>query len=167
MNSSLKRRSLSKPEKGTEIDPFDLAYVRGRNKNKAHSMLLEVFGQSGLTKAELARALKKKPEQITRLLAGPGNLTLNTLSDLVFALNGEFLSIQGVDELSKARSNCTAPNWLVATVDAANLEGECRVRIGITEHQSIHTFHSPSQSEFHFVAVSSGGKDECFEQRAD
>lgn len=115
MTSFLKRRSLSKPKRGVKIHPYDLNFVRTRNKNKAHSFLLELFGDSDLSKADLAKMLGKKPEQITRWLAGPGNLKLDTLSDLVFAMKGEFIVVQSSDELSRGKSNRRSPEWLVST----------------------------------------------------
>lgn len=112
MTSFLKRRSLSKPEQGVKIHPFDLGYVRTRNKNKAHSLLLEIFEESNLSKADLAKMLDKKPEQITRWLAGPGNLKLDTLSDLIFAMKGEFFVVNCKDELARGKSNRRSPEWL-------------------------------------------------------
>jgi transcriptional regulator with XRE-family HTH domain len=88
---------------------YDLGLVRARNKNKAHSLCLELFKESGFSKADLAKMLGKKPEQITRWLAGPGNITLDTLSDLIFALKGEFFVVQCKDDLSCAKSNRTSP----------------------------------------------------------
>jgi plasmid maintenance system antidote protein VapI len=113
MTSSLKRRSLSKPERGVKIHPFNLGVVRTRNKNKAHSLLLELFEDSNLSKADLAKMLGKKPEQVTRWLAGPANITLDTLSDLIFAMKGEFFTVQCKDELSRAKTNRQSPDWLV------------------------------------------------------
>ena len=122
MTSSLKRRSLSKPEQGEKIHPFDLGYVRTRNKNKAHSLLLEIFEASNLSKADLAKMLDKKPEQITRWLAGPGNLKLDTLSDLIFAIKGEFFIVNCKDELSRDKSNRRAPEWLSLPIESRKWE---------------------------------------------
>lgn len=94
MTSSLKRRSLSKPKKGEKIHQYDLETARARNKNSAHSFILELFAESNLTKSELAKMLDRKPEQITRWFAGPGNMTFDTFSDLVFALSGDFVTVQ-------------------------------------------------------------------------
>ncbi len=44
---------------------------------------------SGLTRSKLAKRLGKRPEQITRWLAAPGNLTLDTISDLLLTMNAE------------------------------------------------------------------------------
>ena len=113
MTSSLKRRSLSKPRKGEKIHAYELGVVRARNKNKLHSFLLEAFEDSGMTKAELACMLGKQPAQITRWLSGPGNLTLDTVSDLLFAMCGKFVEIDCSDDLAKGRSNRQAPRWVL------------------------------------------------------
>lgn len=64
MTLSLKRRSLSKPTKGTRIHTYDLSAVRARNKNKAHSYLLDIFEESGLSKAEIARMVGKSRNKL-------------------------------------------------------------------------------------------------------
>ncbi|MBW7922626.1 MAG: helix-turn-helix transcriptional regulator [Rubellimicrobium sp.] len=112
MTSSLKRRSLSEPDRGARVHLYDLAAIRARNKNKAHSFLLDTFKESGLSKAEIAGMLGKKPEQITRWLAGPGNLTLDTLSDLIFVMSGQTFTLQARDELARGKSNQRHPDWL-------------------------------------------------------
>jgi len=122
MTISLKRHLPSKPKKGEKISPYTLAFVRGRNKNKAHSLVLKLFQESGLTKKELAEILGKKPEQITRWLAGPGNMNLDTLSDLVFAAgNGQFLDFQCSNELDKGKSNHQPPSWILVKTNRSNI----------------------------------------------
>lgn len=113
MTTFLKRPSLSKPTKAETIPPYTLAFVRARNRNKAHSMLLGLFRDSRMSKRDIAKMLNCKPEQITRWLAGPGNLTLDTISSLAFAMKGEFLSVSTVDELSKPKSNCHSTELLL------------------------------------------------------
>lgn len=112
MSTSLKRPYLSKPRRGEKIALFDVAYARSRNRNKAHSLLLEEFEKSRLSKAEVAKMLGKRPEQITRWLSGPANLTLDTISDLIFAIRGNFFSLKLNDDLSKGKSNQIYPEWL-------------------------------------------------------
>lgn len=112
MTTSLKRPSLSKPKKGDPIPLHGLSFVRARNRNKAHSLLLSLFDKSGMTKKDLAVMLARKPEQITRWLGGPGNMTFDTFSDLLFAMTGSFAEIHPTDELSKGKSNHRAPTWL-------------------------------------------------------
>ena len=52
--------------------------------------MLDVFaeassGDAPVTRSELARLMGKRPEQVTRLLGAPGNLTLDTVSDFFLA----------------------------------------------------------------------------------
>jgi hypothetical protein len=76
-----------------EIPAGKLAYFRERLKNRLHEIILLEFLQQqdayGLTKAELGRRIGKPPERITRLLAAPGNWTLDTASDLLLGMGSE------------------------------------------------------------------------------
>jgi hypothetical protein len=58
-----------------------------------------------MSKADLARSLGKEPSQITRWLGSTGNLTLETLSDLLFATSGCLLELNAVDPFVAAKSN--------------------------------------------------------------
>ena len=70
-----------------------LVYFRARLKNRIHAMVLDYFvllvKDKGFTKADLARRLDKRPEQITRWLGSPSNLTLDTVSDLLLGMGRE------------------------------------------------------------------------------
>jgi hypothetical protein len=103
--TSVQRPRLSKPTKGEQIDTFSLGYVRARNRNAAHSLVLDCLEDSGVTKAELAKALRKEPSQITRWLGSAGNLTIDSLSDLLFAANGSLLELRAYDPFDQAKNN--------------------------------------------------------------
>lgn len=67
------------------------AYFQERLKGRVYSFVVDELlrrraADPSLTQAEIARRLGKRPEQITRLLSGPGNWTLETLSDLFLAI---------------------------------------------------------------------------------
>lgn len=67
-----------------------LSYFRTRLRLTLHSLIVDGFlQQKHLTKAKLARRIGRKPEVINRLLANPGNWTLDTVSDLLLALGAE------------------------------------------------------------------------------
>lgn len=75
------------------LPPGKFAYFRERQRNRLHEVVLREFLRSKLTKAELARRMGKKPEQVTRWLAAPGNWTLDTVSDLLLAISAGELAI--------------------------------------------------------------------------
>lgn len=83
--------SLMKTISDLPIDPADLAYERERLRNAFHEMVLRRFlkakNTSGASKAIVARRLRKRPEQITRWLSGPGNWTIDTLADIMTAID--------------------------------------------------------------------------------
>lgn len=69
-----------------ELGEFWIGYFRERFRGEINDQLLEAFQASGVSKADLARKLKRRPEQITRWLAAPNNLEADTLADLALAL---------------------------------------------------------------------------------
>lgn len=68
------------------IDAYWVGYFRENLRGEIYSQVVEAFEQSGLTKADLARKLDRRPEQITRWLSAPSNLEADTISDLLLAL---------------------------------------------------------------------------------
>ncbi|HLQ24780.1 MAG TPA: hypothetical protein VK138_02755 [Acidiferrobacterales bacterium] len=75
-----------------ELSQKALGYFQARLKNRLHQLVIGEFikqEKSGTTKADIARRIGKRPEQITRLLGAPGNWTLDTVSDLLLAMGSE------------------------------------------------------------------------------
>jgi hypothetical protein len=67
-----------------------LSYFRTRLRLTLHSLILDGFlEQKHLTKAKLARRIGRKPEAVNRLLANPGNWTVDTVSDLLLAIGAD------------------------------------------------------------------------------
>ena len=70
-----------------------LFYFRARLRQRFYAYLLTKFTQvendEGLKKSALARRIGKRNEQITRLLGGPNNLELDTISDLLIGMKAE------------------------------------------------------------------------------
>ena len=71
------------------LSPADLSYFRARQKNRVYETVIKAFRSANISKAEIARRLNRKPEQITRWLSGPGNWTLDTVSDLLLSCGKE------------------------------------------------------------------------------
>ena len=75
------------------VDESELGYARQRFKNRVFTQLVEFFEteaeERGIYQSDLAIALKKDAGQLSRLLKHPSNLTLETISDLLTALDAE------------------------------------------------------------------------------
>jgi transcriptional regulator with XRE-family HTH domain len=80
--------TLFEPTGAVKIPFSTLAYFRARLKHRIYNLIIREFKKSGLSQADLGRRLNKKPAQLSRLLSGPGNLTVDTFSDLLFAISG-------------------------------------------------------------------------------
>lgn len=69
-----------------------LSYFRARLKSRIHQVVLSLFlerNKEDMNCAALSRRLQKAPEQITRWLSSPGNMRLDTVSDLLLAMGYE------------------------------------------------------------------------------
>ena len=68
-----------------------IAFFREQLKHELHELVLKKFlalqdSHRGFTKADLARRIGRRPEQVTRWLGAPGNLTIDTVSDLLIGM---------------------------------------------------------------------------------
>lgn len=76
-----------------QIKKRDIFYFRQRQRNHVYNAVLDYFEATarttGINKKSLANKLGKDPAQITRWLSGAGNWELDTISDLLLALNAE------------------------------------------------------------------------------
>jgi len=77
---------LTSALEGQTISKFWLGYFREALRSEINDALLECFEASGLNKADIARKLDRRPEQITRWISAPCNLETDTVSDLALAL---------------------------------------------------------------------------------
>lgn len=99
--------STLEPSSDDALSPAQLNYFRERMRNRIHEAVLRKFlaqSETGLTRAKLAKRLRKRPEQITRWLGAPGNWTLETVSDLLLAMNAE-LDFEVAEWGSRHKSN--------------------------------------------------------------
>lgn len=73
--------------------PRERFYFRQRYRNRVYNALLSFIEKeielTGVSRKEIAKKLGKDPSQISRLLSGSSNLTLDTVSDLLYALDAE------------------------------------------------------------------------------
>jgi hypothetical protein len=91
------------------LSPRTVNYFRARFRNRMYDLVLSKFREKAesesLTKARIAKRLRRRPEVVNRLLAAPGNWTLDTLSDLLLAIAGEELDKSSSDPEKRPSRN--------------------------------------------------------------
>jgi len=74
------------------LSRFELARFRQRFRNHVHDQILTLFldlqGEQQISQKAIAERLGIHPSRINRLLSDPANMTLDTISDLMLAMNG-------------------------------------------------------------------------------
>ncbi len=107
MTSSATQDYLSEVLSGSRIPANKLAYFQTRLSGNIHQAILKTFGllerQGDFTRRDLASRIGRKPEQITRWLSYPGNLTLGTVSDIFIGMGYELESVTLVDLATSKR----------------------------------------------------------------
>jgi hypothetical protein len=97
------------------LDVGTRAFFRARLRNRLYNLVLTKFEErkasEGLTRAQLARRMGKKPEVVTRLLGAPGNWGLDTVSDLLLAIAGEELDGSSSDPEKRPPMNSRSADW--------------------------------------------------------
>jgi hypothetical protein len=134
MNTSLTTFVLSEPTGRELIPPGVLQYFQTRNRMRAFTVVQQEFDKSGISKAELADRLERGADRISHLLGAPGNWTLDTISDLLFAIAGAELEYRVTYPLRRPPRNMTAPEWLYPGPDIMQIrvEGESTPQITYT-----------------------------------
>lgn len=89
-----------------EVIPLGrLAFFREQLKHQLHELVLKKFyavrdSKPDFTRRDLARRIGRKPEQVTRWLGAPGNLTIDTVSDLLIGMGAVLdAAVLNVDSL--------------------------------------------------------------------
>lgn len=80
--------TLCDPINGERVPIGTLAYFEARNRHSVYELVMGELDRKNISQAELGRRLNKDPGQISRMLGTPGNWTLNTVSNLLFAISG-------------------------------------------------------------------------------
>jgi hypothetical protein len=114
MTTSRTTSRLAKPTDDKKITLGTFSYLRTRNKFRVFNLLHDAFERSGLTQVALARRLGLGTDRVCKLLGSPANLTLDTLSDLFFAMEGAEVAYSlsplfesGLEEQPKTRTSST------------------------------------------------------------
>jgi hypothetical protein len=117
MNTSLTTFVLSEPTGREPIPPGVLEYFQTRNRMRVFTLVQQEFEKAGISKAELADRLERGTDRISHLLGAPGNWTLDTISDLLFAISGAEVDYRVTYPLLRPPRNMTTPEWLYQDSD--------------------------------------------------
>ena len=114
------------------------AYMRGRTKSRVYDMVLKEFEKSNLTQTQLAKRMGRRQDVLCRLLGSPGNWTLDTVSDLLFAISAAELGCTLEYPLEQPTRNYGLPDWLandgaraMANVPVANVQRSVSRQSGV------------------------------------
>ena len=80
----------------TKNDPKairDISYYQQRHRNRVFSKIVTFISdqaqQQQLTQKDIADRIRKSPSVLSRILSSPSNLTLDTISDILLAVDAE------------------------------------------------------------------------------
>jgi len=139
--------NISKNEPKRQRDIF---YYRQRFKNRVFARIISFFAEeaerTGISKKDIAQKLKRDPAQITRWLSSPSNLTLETISDILLALDSEPEPLKIVRFQDRAKRNYFHP--LIAKAIGVQLDAPKggRPYINITTSETTKTLSTTSAS---------------------
>lgn len=92
-----------------------LAYLEGRLAYRLYDFVMRKFEEAeaerGLTQADLARRIRKRPEVVSRLLSTPGNWTIGTVSSLLAGISAEEFVPASTPILGMPPRNQQEPEW--------------------------------------------------------
>lgn len=116
MNTS-QTTGLVKPSGTTHIPLGTFNYMRVRNRQRFYTHLINKFEESGLKNSDLAKRMGRPPEVVSRWLSSPKNMRLDTISDILFAIDGGELIYENEYPLDKAPRNSNKPEWVAERQD--------------------------------------------------
>jgi hypothetical protein len=79
---------LTKPEGDEKVSLGTFGYINARIRQRAYDVIIREFKRSGLTQEKLCCRWGKTPDYVSKILARPSNLELNTFSEALFAISG-------------------------------------------------------------------------------
>jgi hypothetical protein len=113
--------ALSEPQGDEPIDRFTLSYMAGLARDRIHEMVLSAFVESGMTKAALARRLEWDKSRVSKVINTSNNMTLETLGEVMFAIDGSCPSVARNWPLRERKINLREPEWFADCMDGIRI----------------------------------------------
>lgn len=79
---------------------------------RAFNLVHKEIKESGISRAALADRLGLGQDRVSKLLGAPGNWTLDTISDVIFAARGALVDYSLLNALDRPPRNDTRPAYL-------------------------------------------------------
>ncbi|WP_157790676.1 hypothetical protein [Agrobacterium albertimagni] len=112
---------LARPEGDSEISRRAIAYASESARQELYDLVVRNCVESGVTKATLAKRLNKDPAQVSRLLGAPGNWTIDTVAELLFAIDGSLLKAGSFVAAEEAVANMRGASCFVERPEHVNV----------------------------------------------
>jgi hypothetical protein len=88
--------------------PYGMAVFAARNRERAYEAVIKALekaaAESGVTRKQIADAMGRKPPQVSAMLSGPSNWTLDTVSDLLRSV-GATMDYDVVFDVDRVKAN--------------------------------------------------------------
>lgn len=82
-----------------------IGYVSESTRDALYDLVVRKFMETGITQAVLAKRLGKSPAQICRTLGASGNWTIDTVAELLYAIDGSMLKVSSFQPHTQAKAN--------------------------------------------------------------
>lgn len=147
MPTSLISTGLSNPKNDDEVDFYTLKYMANNARYMALDCVRDAVDAAGVSNSTLSKRLNWDKSRISRLLNTPSNMTMATLGELLFAIDG-----------SAPVFSCNKPLDATATNFC---QAETISHAGVLHSTGEPTTSTPPSSMNSFVFSENAGKEDA------